>query len=141
MLRQRIERAVGGILHRRLGEILDGPAVLLHPRLEIDLGMDGVAGRELHSHLRQVEFGHGGQRADGAGAVADEHLLDADRERHVGGARGDLEPGAAQRRRRAGAGVLDVDDRNARDARMLQDSTWPRTPSWPVSSPPSELPT
>ena len=117
---KRVERAISGVLHRRLGEIRDGPAILLHPRLEIDLGMNGVAGRELHAHLRQVELGDGGKCADGAGAVADEHLLGADRERDVGGAGSDLQPGATQGRRRAGAGVLDVDDRNSRDARMLQ---------------------
>lgn len=43
MLRQWIECAVGRVLHGRFGKILDGPTILFHPRLEIDLGMNGIA--------------------------------------------------------------------------------------------------
>ena len=90
--------------------------VAAHPGFEIDLGMDRVAGREGHAHLRQVELRDRTERADGAGGVADEHLLHADRERDIGGTRRDLEPGAAQRGGGTGAGILDIDDRDAGDA-------------------------
>ena len=59
--------------------------------------MDRVAGGELHADLGQIELGDAAERADGAGGIADIHFLDADRERDVGGAGRDLEPGAAQR--------------------------------------------
>ena len=120
MLRQGIERAVEGVLHRRLGEIGGRPAVLAHSRLDVDLGMDGVARGELHPHLGQLELGIGGERGDGARGVPHEHLLHADGERDVGRSRGHLQPRAAQRGGRAGARVLDIRDRHADDPRVLQ---------------------
>ena len=82
--------------------------------------MDRIAGRERHAHFGQIEFRHAAERANGACIVADIHLLDADRQRHIGRTTCDLKPSAAQRGHSAGAGIFDIDDRNAGNSRMLE---------------------
>jgi len=49
-----------------------------------------------------------------------EHLLGANRERDIGSAGGDFKPGTAHGGGSAGASILDVDDRDSGNARMLQ---------------------
>ena len=82
--------------------------------------MDRVAGGELHAELGQIELGDAAECADGACGIADVHFLDPDRERDVGGAGRHLKPSAAQRGHRAGAGIFDVDDRDAGDPGVLE---------------------
>ena len=82
--------------------------------------MDRIAGCERHAHFGQIEFRHTTKRANGACVVAHIHLLDTDRQRHVGCAGRDFQPSAAQRSHRAGAGIFDIDDRNPSDPGVLK---------------------
>src|SRR5262249_1490542 len=66
------------------------------------------------------EFRHSTERTNSACVVAHIHFLDADRDGDIGCAGSDFQPSAAQRSHGAGAGIFDIDDRNAGDTGVLK---------------------
>ena len=140
VLGERVERAVVGILHGGLGEVADRPAILVHPRLEIDLGVDRVAGRELHSHFGELELRYGAQRADGARRIPT--FIFSTPTASATSAAPDAT--SSQAPRSAVIALAQAFSTLTMGMPVMPEcarTTWPRTPSCPVSNPPSELPT